>query len=302
MDVLPKKILSVVHTKKFNPNKSINYHLSISIGHSLLKICCIERNTQECLLLGIYELPLDKNHPNYIKCLEQCYNEDFFLIKKDWCSVTLSISNQKFTLLPHLLLSKKDLSTYMHVACGLDPNDEVTFFTHALAKISVVFSENTTVLNWFRERYVSSNFQIIHQANAIIEGLQLECPSIHNIALFIWLESCYLHIIVHSKTKLRYYNIFTYETCNDFLGYLSSVIQTMQLERSTCTLQIGGLIEQNSLAYRQLKSYIPRTTLKTKIRFLNSNDFIARTTGTPPMLYFDLISSFLCHPHNKEWK
>ncbi|MCT4697497.1 DUF3822 family protein [Candidatus Cardinium sp. TP] len=298
MEVFPKKILSVVHPSKFNFDKSINYHLSINIGHGLIKVCCIERTTQACLLLGIYTLPLDKNHPSYVKSLEQLYNQDFFLIKKNWCSVTLSISNQKFTLLPHLLLSTKDLSTYMHVACGVDPNDEVISFTHALAKVSVVFAENATVLDWFRKRYTGSNFHIVHQANAIIEGCQLECLS--KAELFVWLAEDYLYIVVHNKRQLLYCNAFAYKTSDDLLSYLSAVIQVMQLERTSCALLVGGWIEKWSLAYRQLKAYIPRTTLKTKINFLHSNSYACKASGTSPMLYFDLMSGFLCHTHSNK--
>lgn len=300
MEVFPKKILSVVHPSKFNFDKSVNYHLSINIGHGLIKVCCIERTTQECLLLGVYALPLDKNHPSYIKSLEQFYNQDFFLIKKDWSSVTLSISNQKFTLLPHLLLSKKDLLTYMHVACGVDPHDEVISFTHALAKVSVVFSENASVLDWFKKRYTGSNFHIIHQANAIIEGFQVEC--LHKAELFVWLAEDYLYIVVHNKRKLLYCNLFTYKTADDLLSYLSAVVQVMQLERAACALLVGGLIEKKSLAYRQLKAYMPKTTLKTKINFLRLNPYVFKASGTSPMLYFDLMSSLLCHTHSRAWQ
>ncbi|WP_419241330.1 DUF3822 family protein [Cardinium endosymbiont of Nabis limbatus] len=300
MEVFPKKILSVVHPGKFNFDKSINYHLSINIGHGLIKVCCIEHATQECLLLGIYALPLDKNHPSYIKSLEQFYNQDFFLIKKNWRSVTLSISNQKFTLLPHLLLSTKDLLSYMHVACGVDPNDEVISFTHLLAKISVVFSENAAVLDWFRKRYTGSNFHIIHQANAIIEGCQVEC--LPKTELFVWLTEDYLYIVVYNKGKLSYCNLFTYTTSDDFLSYLSAVIQVMRLEPTSCALLVGGSIEKKSLAYRQLKAYIPKATLKTKLNFLHANAYVFKASGTWPMLYFDLISSFLCHTHSRSWQ
>jgi len=297
MEVFPRKILSVVHPSKFNFDKSINYHLSINIGYGLIKVCCIEKTTQACLLLGVYALPMDKNHPSYIKSLEQFYNQDFFLIKKDWVSVTLSISNQKFTLIPHLLLSQKDLSTYMHVACGIDPHDEVISFTHAFAKMSVVFSENASVLDWFRKRYTGSNFYIIHQANAIIEGFQIEC--LHKADLFVWLAEDYLYILVHNKRKLLYCNLFSYQTSDDLLGYLSAVVQVMQLERASCRLLVGGLIEKKSLAYRQLKAYIPKTTLKTKINFFNSNPYVFKASNTLPMLYFDLMSSVLCHTHSR---
>lgn len=299
MEVFPKKILSVVHPKKFNFDKSINYHLSINIGHGLIKVCCIEQSTQECLLLGIYGLPLDKTHPSYIKSLEQLYNQDFFLIKKNWSSVTLTISNQKFTLLPHLLLSKQDLFTYMHVACGVDPHDQVISFTHALAKVSVVFAENALVLDWFSKRYNGSNFHIIHQANAIIEGFQIEC--LPKAELFIWLSEEYLYIIVYNKRKLVYCNLFTYQTSHDLLTYLSAVVQVMQLEPTSCALLVGGLIEKQSLAYRQLKAYMPRTTLKTKINFLKSNPYVFEASGTCPMLYFDLMSSLLCHTPSRAW-
>lgn len=302
MEVFPKKVLSVVHAKKFNLDKSVNYHLSINIGHGIIKVCCIERSTYECLLLGVYELPLDKSHPSYIKSLEQFYNQAFFLIKKNWFSVTLTLSNQKFTLLPHLLLSKKDLSIYMHVACGLDPNDEVLSFTHALAKVSVVFSENAAVLSWFRKRYTGSSFQIIHQSNAIIEGFQLESSLTYKYKteLFVWIEACYCHIVVCDKKKLIYYNTFTYETSDDFLGYISAVVQILKLERSSSALLVGGLIEKKSLAYHQLKAYMPQTKLKTKINFLNLNTHFFKQSGASPMLHFDVMSSFLCHPHSKE--
>ncbi|MGI2298871.1 DUF3822 family protein [Candidatus Cardinium hertigii] len=297
MEVFPRKILSVVHPSKFNFDKSINYHLSINIGYGLIKVCCIEKTTQACLLLGVYALPLDKNHPTYIKSLEQFYNQDFFLIKKNWFSVTLSISNQKFTLIPHLLLSKKDLLTYMHVACGVDPDDEMISFTHAFAKMSVVFAENASVLDWFRKRYTGSNFHIIHQVNAIIEGFHIEC--LYKSELFVWLAEDYLYILVHNKKKLLYCNLFSYKTSDDLLGYLSAVVQVMQLDRTSCTLLVGGLIEKKSLAYHQLKTYIPKTTLKTKFDFFKSSAYVFKASNTSPMLYFDLMSSLLCHTHSR---
>jgi len=216
MEILPKKILSVVDAHTFKLDKSDKYHLSIQISDDLVKICCIEHDTIDCLLLAIYEMPYTKNDPLYIKQLEHIYNEDYFLIKKRWYSVTLSISNHKFTLLPDLLLSKNNLSVYMHVACGLDCQHEIRSFTHALAKMAVVFSENSVVLNWFRKRYTDSNFHVIHQVNAIIEGLRLEHPSMHKTIVFAWLDLHYLHIAVRDKTGLLYYNSFVYETSEDF--------------------------------------------------------------------------------------
>lgn len=296
--MFPKKILSIVQEKKFNLHKSIQYHLLITIGHGLLKIGCIECVTKTCLLLGIYEVPLDSQHPDYIKSLERLYNEDFLLIKSDWGAVTLIIANQKFAILPHLLLSKEDLPTYMHVACGVDLADEVISFTHMLAKISVVFAENVTVLNWFRQYYVNSNLQIIHQANAIIAGVQEECASIDGTILFSWLEAQYLHIVVDKRSRLLYYNVFAYESGDDFLSYLSAVVQAVQLKRPTCMVWVGGYIEKNSLAYQRLKAYMPKVTLKTHIDFLSNNRYILKKSNTVPMLYFDLISGFLCHPNS----
>ncbi|TDG95468.1 DUF3822 family protein [Cardinium endosymbiont of Culicoides punctatus] len=302
MEVFPKKVFSVVYKKKFNLDKSTNYHLSITIGDGIIKVACIEHATYECLLLNVYELPLDKTDPTYIKSLEQFYNQEFFLIKKDWFSVTLSVSNQKFTLFPHLLLSKKDLPIYMHAACGLDPNDEVLVFTHALAKMSVVFSENASVLNWFRKRYTNNNFQIIHQSNAIIEGIQMESTSTYKTELFVWIEASYCHIVVYDKKRILYYNIFTYDTSDDFLACISAVVQIMKLERNACTLFVAGLIEKKSLAYYRLKNYIPQTKFKTKIHFLNLNTHFLKQSGHLPILYFDVMSSLLCHPHSKEKK
>lgn len=185
----------------------------------------------------------------------------------------------------------------MHVACGVDPHDEVISFTHAFAKMSVVFSENASVLDWFRKRYTGSNFHIIHQANAIIEGFQIECA--HKAELFVWLAEDYLYILVHNKRKLLYCNLFAYKTSHDLLSYLSAVVQVMQLERTACTLLVGGLIEKKSLAYGQLKAYLPKTTLKTKIDFFKSNPYVFKESNTSPMLYFDLMSSVLCHTHSK---
>lgn len=297
MEVLPKKILSVIHPKKFNLDNSGGYHLAINTGPDVIKICCIEHVSKECLWLSVYKIPLDKQQPDYIKCLEQLYNEDFFLIKKDWRSVTLSISNQKCTLVPHLLLSTKDLSTYLHVACGVDPSDTVASFTHPLAKVSLVFSETTAVVDWFRKRYTSSNFHIIHQANALIEGFQLECPMPSKPTWLIWLDQNYVHIVVRHKTQLLYYNSFVYETAHDFLSCLSAVRHVLKLKNSDCMVWVGGLIEKNSLAYRGLKNCMPRMSLKNRLHFMHPRMLVFQTMQCSPMVYFDLMSSFLCHPH-----
>ncbi|MBX9889666.1 MAG: DUF3822 family protein [Amoebophilaceae bacterium] len=295
--MLPKKILSVVATHTFNLDKSHQYHLSITISHGMVKICCIEHETKNCLLLAAYEMALDKNQASYIKQLEQIYNEDYFLIKKNWHAVTLSISNQKFTLVPDLLLNKNQLPIYMHVACGLDVKDEVRSFTHVLAKMSLVFAENAAVLDWFKQRYTDSNFHIIHQASAIIEGMHLEHPVIHKTLLFVWLDQHYLHIIARNKANLLYYNAFAYETCHDFLSRLKAVMDILGLKHNGCDLLISGFIEAKSLAYRQLKNYIPQAKLKTKICLLDPKTKIFKKVGSAPMLYFDVISSFFCHPY-----
>lgn len=298
MEHFPKKILSVVHPKKFSIDKNTNYHLCISIGQALIKFCCIDKNTQACLLLGVYELPVHTAHQQYIKSLEQFYNQDFFLLKKNWYSVTLTIENQKFTLVPHLLLSKQDLSTYMHVAVAIDSNDEIISFTHPLAKVSVVFSENSQVLDWFRQRYTLSNFHIIHQANAIIVGCQTEC--LPKTDLFLWLSKDYFYVVVHNKSKLLYCNLFTYQTWDDLLSYLSAVIQIMQLKPSTCRLVVGGFLEKKSLIYSFLKKYFPKIILKTKIDFVSLTSSAFKSNNIHAMLYFDLMSSFLFHNHSKE--
>ncbi|MDD9139685.1 MAG: DUF3822 family protein [Candidatus Cardinium sp.] len=299
MEIFPKKLLSVVDTKQFRPDKSTHYHLLINIGAGLIKIGCLAKDSQACLLLDVYAFPVDKQHPSYIQCLEQLYDEVFFLMRKDWYSVTLSITNQKFTLLPHLLLSPKDLMAYMHVVCNVAPSEEVAVFTHALAKLSVVFAEEATVLDWFRKRYSNSRFQIIHQVNAMIEGIQLEYPVSVVPLLFIWLDKNHMHIAAHKNGKLVCYNIFAYETDEDCLSYLSAVVQVIQFERHSGKAWVGGYIDKASRFYRQLKAYMPHATLKTKIHFLSSSSRLFKKNNPSPMLYFDLVSSLLCQPYSK---
>lgn len=279
---------------QFNAVPHNQYHLALNFSDSALKVCCIDANREKCLYLATHDFS-EGFSSKRISVLEKLYQNDPILQARDWLSVTLSIDNQQYTLLPSVLLQEEQLDTYLAFSCPKDAS-LARHFTHNLLPVTVVFGVDRLLYEWFRKIYELAPLQCLHQASSLIEG------SFHYVnhhrsttsnRIFVFIASGYLHIVVLHRYELLYYNRFVYAHIDDCLQYILMVMQTLALNPRKDEIILAGDVQENAPIWEKVKAYVKKVNLHGKSTHIKWSSDLEKATTTS---YFDILSSFLCHP------
>ncbi|MHA7877809.1 MAG: DUF3822 family protein [Bacteroidota bacterium] len=256
------QLIFALEDKKFNVTQLSQYHLSLYISNTYMKICCVNPITNQCLLLKQYRLAHEHAYER-IQAIEQLYQDHPILVAKDWSAVTLCIDNQQYALIPQTLFQEQQLSDYLSFSCPIG-SDAMGHFTHHSLDVTVAFAIDSRLLNWFKATYKHTSLQIMHQASSLIQGtwkyLQGKSLSKEPKTL-VFVEADSLHIMVMQSNHLIYYNRFVYANFEEFLYYILIVMRNLQLDTSEHEVILGGNIKKRSRAYKKIGHYIRKLRL-----------------------------------------
>ena len=278
---------------KLNERLYPTYHLAIQLNYDFMRICCMNPVKKKCIWLNTYAMPWDKDSDMYLQSLSYLYQQEKILDHKQWSSVTLLITNQKYTLVPYMLFDRMHMAAYLKSTCKVDDRDRVMHCHHTFNQLSFVFSEKARVIDWFCSYYREANFYIVHQSSAILHGIALEYARFKKMLFFVWTDLHHMYVVVYDKNRLVFCNSFSYKTVGDIVGRVQTVIHTLGLPQQKCRFVLSGAIENDGKACRILKRGIPSCLFKKNIAFLSSS-FDWFRPSVHSMAYFDLFSSVYC--------
>ena len=289
----PYQRLHAAKDKGFSANSLAQYHLSICVSDTHLKISCINPNTAQCMLLETYSLAPDRDDAEGIKAVEMLCQDHPLLAEKGWGATTLSVANQCYTLVPKQLFQEKKAGDYLKFSCALGAN-VVNHFTHTSLNVAVAFTMNPARLAWFKAAYGGNKSTIMHQASSIMAGAEAYIAG-HQLEflpkVFVFVEANHMHITVIQKNSLLYYNRFAYADSDQLLYYILIAMHTLQLDPTIQEVIIGGNITKKSLAYKKARNYIRQLTLSKKPPQLK---FGRTFSGEVVDTYLDVLGTYPC--------
>jgi Protein of unknown function (DUF3822) len=285
--------LLAVKDKKFDIAMVSQYHLSIYISDTCFKVSCVNPTTTQCLLLEAYELSY--GHPyQRVQAIEKLYQDHPILVARNWSAVTLCISNQQYTLIPKEFFQENKLADYLSFICSID-SAAIRHCTHSHLDLTVAFTVDPWLLNWFKAAYDQPQLHTIHQASSLIQGtwayLRDNKRSLLPIVL-VFVEANHLHITVMQKSQLLYYNKFGYTNSDALLYYILIVMRTLKLDTNLHEVMLGGAITKSTLAYSKARNYIRKLTFVKTLPYLQ---FRSAFTKTMMHAHLDVLSAHLCH-------
>jgi Protein of unknown function (DUF3822) len=286
------QVLLAAKDKSFDAAILSQYHLSIYVSDTCLKISCVNPTTTQCLLLEAYKLSYGHSYQR-IQAIEQLYQDRPLLVARDWSTVTLCISNQQYTLIPKEFFQEKNLADYLSFICPVD-SAVIRHFTHSHLDMAVAFAIDPWLFNWFKATYDQPQLHTIHQASSLIQGTwaylrdnkQGLLPSV-----LVFVEANHLHITVMQKSQLLYYNKFEYTNSDELLYYILIVMRTLQLDTSLHEVMLGGAITKSTPAYSKARNYIRKLTLVSTPPYLK---FRSVFTKEMRHAHLDVLSTHLC--------
>jgi hypothetical protein len=278
--------------KRFNLAKTTHYHLAILLGSHNLRLCAIDQLSNRCLLIESYNLQIN-DASSYIQVIQALWEKHHCLNNKSWNQVTLSIANQKYTLIPQTLFQAQAAETYLNLVTDISHHTAL-YHIHTQLGLVVAFAVEPQLLDWFQTTYPQNQLLTIHQGGSLIAGNMIYYHTkklSKDPQVFAHIETDCIHITILTKTQLLYYNRLPYQDSDEMLQYLLIAMYTLGLDPSKQELLISGHMFKNSLEHRKFKNYIRQVTFSAPPPQLKFGWMLDKSIFR---YHFDLLNIYSC--------
>ncbi len=245
-------------------------HLLFSLDCPRFDVAFINHQNNQCLRLESYDLGENPSEDQILGQVQNIVKTHDLLNGMFWKSVSLSINNQSFTLIPRELFKKEYASRYLLLARGtaLKDTEEAHYYEHQALGANNVFSVEKKTLSLLQELYPFQDFRLLHQTSGLINIAMQYRQS--NVSVFY--EKDAFSLVYANNQQLQYCNRFLFKTQADFVYYVLFVLKELQIENTYAEVFLYGDIEANDLNYKELQKFVPHLTIgnnQSKVQLTN---------------------------------
>lgn len=263
------QLLSRAKSDFFNVDELHNYKLALHLGISNFRVCITDTSNNRCLLIEDYQLNKSETPEQITEQLQLLYDEHHLLQAGFWNSITLSVTNQKFTLIPDSLFLEEHAKDYLATNARISNEEKVFHFKHNNSETVNIFAINQSLAAWFENAYPTKTIEIIHQTSPLIEGALHYARSENKIMLFASLENNLLTLLARKKQQILFCNTFNVNAAADFLYFILYVFQELNMNPEENSVYIFGNLKHNSEYVSLLYKYIRHVNFGEKPALLS---------------------------------
>ncbi len=276
-----------VTDESFDAGKAGDYHLSILLENEFHAFAVLDKKSNKYLLLRKTVTKTGALDFSSITSLTKSTN---------WGSISLSIANSKFSLIPTPLFddsSKQSLLGFNHI---IDEDEKI----HS-DKLKNTETRNVFTISRKLEAEIRKEFPtalIIHCATALIDGILfqnknhfLENPKKNTEMVFANFYHTFFEVVIFKAGQLVYNNAFQYKSAEDIAYYILFIYEQLHLNPEEIELIVSGEIEKIAEEHSLLYNYIRHITfasLPDAFKYSYKFDDIQKHT------YFSLLNQYLC--------
>lgn len=257
-----------MNKKTINKEIEDTFKSSLSIQFSLdgFSFCTYDRNN-EAYHFSSYQFLETLNSPELIlEKIKQVFESEKSL-HKDFEKVTVIHQNNLSSLVPNEYFSETSLKDYLKYSVRTITSDLIVFDNLDFLTSKNVYIPYVNINNFLFQNF--GEFEYRHHSSVLLEKLFLKSNS--KINFFVHISKSIFDIVVIKDSKLLYYNIFDYETKEDFIYYILFALEQLGLSPEKTMVTLTGDIETSSDLYKILFTYIKN------INFLESKNAIFKS-------------------------
>lgn len=209
--------------------------------------------------------------------------------KADFKSVSLSVVNSAYTLVPSSLYKESKLSSYLSLNHPIQDQSGLAYKAYEVTALNtyVVYAYPEILKKAVDGLY--NHVAVSHYTAPLLESFALNSSKKEELQLEIH-QNCF-DILYSVNGKLQFLNSFVYHTVEDFIYYLLYVMEQLEIDRNHIELNISGDIEEHSALYNTLFKYIRHPQL---IGRSNSVQYSQPLNLIPVHKYRNLFNQYLC--------
>ena len=226
-----KQIVKKKRTINKNIEATSNRKLSIQFSLDGFSFC-ISNTQNEVFEFSSFNFSKTVNSPELVlEKLQEIFKTEKSL-QEDFESVTVIHQNNLSTLVPNKYFKEDALKNYL--------------------KYSV--------------KTIATEFEYKHHSSILLEKLFLQSNA--SLHFYVNISHSIFDIVVIEDAKLLFYNIFEYQTKEDFIYYVLFTLEQLELNPEETIISLLGDIDKESSLFKVLYTYV------RNICFLNSKNTI----------------------------
>ena len=214
------------------------------------------------------------------------FSRNFFLQKRNFEKVLVTVLNSDFTLLPISFSEDNHLKDYLNFASG-DTSDKHVF-SHVIDDFRFCYALDANLRSVLENNY---NAVFIKHQGAVNLHLFFNHRSFAETPAALFLGDGVLQIMFKQNEKLVYYNVFHWTSIEDVIYYLIFALEQFGFDAAATNLALIGEISLESELVKSLKKYLKRIYPVVTGEPLKLHKELAQLPGH---FYFTLLNQHTC--------
>jgi len=275
--------------KSFNEHNTRNYVMSALLDRHGFTACVYVPDRNKVIGLLSHSFEHIENEGEISEHLLKLL-DDYPWLSFPFLRISFIYRCNSSTLVPLPLFQESNAPLYLEFNHPYSPNNRIVFDKIKHSDAVNVYSIPKILVEKVKTSW--PNVLLKHAASCLIENLHVlvKNQNVDN-SLFLDVARNSFDLVYFKDNKLHFYNQFAFNTREDFIYFLLTTIEQLQLNPETVELQLSGNIDKNDALFEIVYRYI------RQLSFIGRNDNISYSYVLDEMKahqHFILLSSLQC--------
>ena len=183
-------------------------------------------------------------------------------LQQDFEFVNVIHQNNLSSLVPNQYFKDNDLNNYLKYSIKTITTDLIVYDDLNFIKAKNVYVPFVNINNFIFQNF--GEFEYKHHSSILLE--KLISQSDNSLNFFVNISQSLFDIVVLKDSQILFYNIFEYQTKEDFIYYILFTLEQLELSSEETNISLTGNIDEHSELYKILYTYV------RNVSFFNSKN------------------------------
>lgn len=281
--------LEVVIDKSFDVNALNKYHLSLKISQDSFIANATKIKSGSNIAVTSQSFKGEFKQEFHTSAFIETLKKSPIKISKKYHSVSISINNTYFSVVPKALFDANSLSSYVDLNSKSGADFEYRYQLIPNTSVVICFAVPKELNTWIKNVFPKA--KVIHELSISIETALRDYKTLSENRLILNVHKNHFDFIYLKEGKLDFVNAFQFQEKEDFLYFLLFACEQLQINPHEIQTFLLGEIKKGGELHQLLFQYIKH------IDFGNRNKNIKIShglNGIPNHYYYNTFNQYLC--------
>jgi hypothetical protein len=227
--------------------------LSIQIHLNGLSFCILNRSSNSIEFLKTIEFEHKLNPSDVLEHLKAELSSNT-MFSEDFDAVLVIHQNELATLVPKELYHENHKADYLKFNTKILRTDYITQDDIVVNDSINVYVPYVNINNYIFETF--GEFVYKHASTILINTILQKTKTSESPEVYININSSTIELLVVDKSQLLLFNVFDYNSPEDFIYYVLFVFEQLKLDAETTPVTLSGQVDKDDDIYNLLYTYI----------------------------------------------